>query len=123
MSFIFAFLLLLCQWVKSDLNIPSENTAKVNSLDNPQNHESCNSDLSLTNEKSNPGGKSDFESEALGGGTDAAAKKFASRRAGGRAVAGTKDDLPCSTPLAGYQQDDPVLVRFYIGSPLSCLAV
>ena len=119
MSLIFAFLLLLCQWVKSDLNIPSENTAKVNSLDNPQNHESCNSDLSLTNEKSNPGGKSDFEAEALGGETDAAAKKFA----GGRAVVETKDDLPCSTPLAGYQQDDPVLVRFYIGSPLSCLAV
>ena len=127
MSLIFIFLLLLCKCVTSDLDISSENTAKkVISLNIAQNDEDCNSDLSLINKNVNLGGKLDFGAEALGGETDAGAKKFESRGSGGRAFAssggkaeaGTKDELPCSTPLDGYQQDDPILVRFDI--PASC---
>ena len=132
MSLIFIFLLLLCKCVTSDLDISSENTAKVISLNIAQNDEGCNSDLSLINKNVNLGGKLDFGAEALGGETDAAAKKFESRGSGGRAFAssggkaeaGTKDELPCSTPLDGYQQDDPILVRFDIpASLLSCLSL
>ena len=102
MSFIFVFLLTLCNHVTSDIST---------AIDNNPNYEDCNS------ENVNPGGKFDFEAEALCGETDAAAKKLESRS--GKGVANTKNDLPCSTPLTGYQQDDPVLVRFNIPYTLS----
>ena len=110
MSVTFIFVLLLGKLVNCYLDISSDNSKKVISHDNSQNDEKCNSDLVLIKNNANPGGK--IEAEAFGvtnagGEADAAGKK-----SGGSSVSiGAIEDLPCSAPLGGYQQDDPILVR------------
>ena len=111
MSVIFISVLLLGNPVNCFLDISSDDsTKKVIAHDNSQNDEGCNLDPFLTKDNTNPGGQ--IEAEA-GGKSDAAAKKLgsSSSTSGGAVVAEAKDDLPCSTPLTGYQQDDPILVR------------
>jgi len=115
MSVNFIFVLLLGKHVNCYLDISSDSAKTVISHDSPQNDEGCNLDPFLTKDNAIPGGQ--IEAEAIGvtkdgGKSDAAAKKFGSSSSAGSggAVVEAKDDLPCSAPLTGYQQDDPILV-------------
>ena len=114
MSVNFIVVLLLGKHVNCYLDISSDSAKKVISHDNPQNDEGCNMDPFLTKDNAKDGGKS-----------DAAAKKFgrsSSSAGSGGAVVEAKDDLPCSAPLTGFQQDDPILVRSSL-STLQCNAM
>ena len=108
MSVTFIFVLLLGKLVNCYLDISSDNSKKVISHDNSQNDEKCNSDLVLIKNNANPGGK--IEAEAFGV-TNAGGEADAAGSVSIGAVAGAIEDLPCSAPLGGYQQDDPILVR------------
>ena len=127
MSVNFIVVLLLGKHVNCHLDISSDSAKTVISHDSPQNDEGCNLDPFLTKDNANPGGQ--IEAEAIGvtkdgGKSDAAAKKFGSSSSAGSggAVVEAKDDLPCSAPLTGYQQDDPILVRSSL-STLQCYAM
>ena len=114
MSVIFISVLLIGKPVNCFLDISSDDsTKKVIAHDNSQNDEGCNLDPFLTKDNTNPGGQ--IEAEAVGvtnaGGKSKKLGSSSSAASGGAVVAEAKDDLACSAPLTGYQQDDPILVR------------
>merc|ERR1712012_1073982 len=72
--------------------------------------EGCNQDPSYANENLDPGFRN-FADGSFGCDGDWCKKEVKDPKLdGGNQVAVEEDDLPCSTPLTGYNQDDPILV-------------
>ena len=72
--------------------------------------EGCNQDPSYANENLDPGFKN-FADDSCGSDGDWCKKEVKDPKLdGGNREAIEEDGLPCSTPLTGYNQDDPILV-------------
>ena len=72
--------------------------------------EGCNQDPSYANENLDPGFKN-FADDSCGCDGDWCKKEVKDPKlVGGDREAIEEDGLPCSTPLTGYNQDDPILV-------------
>ena len=95
----------------SDSDNDSGNTKKVVSIDNPRTDQGCNINMNRkANTGSITGDQIDCKAETLSVTiTKDGNKPFASS-AGEGAVEEAKGYLPCSAPLDGYQQEDPILV-------------